>query len=109
MAIDVKALGRDMGKAAATSLKGNGREATEFAKSEARKLADTLELIAKGVARGEISPERAELLLSMQRHASKSVLLAIEGIGILAAERAVNAALGVARDAVNRAVGFPLV
>ena len=109
MPVDVKALGKDMGKAAVKSLKGNGAEATEFAKSESRKLADTLELITRGVAKGEITPERAKLLLEMQQHASKSVLLAIEGIGILAAEQAVNAALGVARDAVNKAVGFPLI
>jgi hypothetical protein len=98
-----------MGAAALPHLRKGGAEAKSYAASEGRKLAETLRMIAEGVKARKITPERAALLLDMQRHASKAVLLAVEGIGILAAERAVNAALGAAKAAVNRVVGFGLI
>ncbi len=45
----------------------------------------------------------------MQLNASKAVLLTIEGIGLLAAEAAVNAVLDVIKDSVNTALGFAIL
>ena len=45
----------------------------------------------------------------MQKNATKTVFLTVEGLGILAVEAAMNAALKTIRDAVNTAVGFVLL
>lgn len=39
----------------------------------------------------------------------ESVLLALEGLGILAADAAIDAALGVARDTLNSAIGWKIL
>ena len=45
----------------------------------------------------------------MQKNASRSVLLTVEGLGILAVEEAINAALDVIKGAANKAIGFALL
>lgn len=45
----------------------------------------------------------------MQKSATRSVLLTAEGLGELATEEAINAALDVARPIVNAALGFLLL
>ncbi len=76
---------------------------------ECAKLAHTIATIEAGRASGEMSVAEADLLLDMQRSASRSVLLSAEGIGLLVAEQAVNAALNVVQPIVNAALGFALL
>lgn len=45
----------------------------------------------------------------MQKSASRSVLLTVKGLSLLAAEEAINAALAVVRTVVNTAVKFTLI
>mgnify|MGYP003439191727 FL=1 len=47
--------------------------------------------------------------LEIQKNATRMVLMTIEGLGILAAEAAITAALNVVKDSVNTAVGFSLL
>jgi hypothetical protein len=47
--------------------------------------------------------------MEMQKNAARMVLLAIEGLGILAVEAAINAALAVVKEAVNGALDFALL
>jgi hypothetical protein len=99
-----------MASAAATVLKKKQwRDAGVYAEGEFRKLAQTVTTIASLRARRRITRPQAELLLEMQHNAMRSVLLTVEGIGILAAEAAINAALGAARDTLNRAIGWRLL
>ena len=58
---------------------------------------------------GQIDEEEAELQFNIQKNASRTVLLTIEGLGILAVEQAINAALDVVSDTVNTALGFNLI
>ena len=58
---------------------------------------------------GQINPQQAELLFDMQKSASRSVLLTVKGLSLLAAQEAINAALAVVRTVVNTAVKFPLI
>ena len=44
----------------------------------------------------------------MQKEALQSVMSTVEGIAVLAVERAVNAALAAIRAPVEKALGFPL-
>jgi hypothetical protein len=45
----------------------------------------------------------------MQTHASRNVLLTLKGLALIAAEAAINAALGVVKTAVNTALKFSLI
>jgi hypothetical protein len=80
-----------------------------YAEAEARKLAQTLVMIEKLKASGKITKRQAEILLDMQKQTSQVVLLTIEGLSLLAAEAAINAAIKSIRDTVNDAIGWKLI
>lgn len=109
MALDVGALAQAMLGAAKGKLKKQWPVIKEYAAAEARKTAETLALIERLRLAGEISTKEARLLLEMQRNSAKAVLMSVEGLGLLAAESAINAAIGAVRTAVNKAVGFTLI
>ena len=103
---DIDAVVKDMGKAAIPHLKGGAAKAKEFGRVEADKMARTALMLATGVAAGRIDKDEAKLVLELQRNASRSVLLAIKGLGIVAVENAINAAMGVLTKAVQKATGI---
>lgn len=84
-------------------------EVKEYAEGEAAKMAETLATIAQLRAAGKINDEQAQALLSMQKNAMQAVLLTVEGIGLIAAQRAVNAALAAVKDTVNGVLPVPLL
>lgn len=79
-------------------------EAKDFAEAEFRKLLDNSVFLAEKVAAGDMTMERAQRHMSMAKKAAEAVLLTVEGIALSAAERAINGALDVVRDAVNGAL-----
>ena len=109
MAFDIGALVPPMLAAARGELEDVWTEAKDFAETEFRKTAETIALIERLHLEGTISEERAKLHLQFQKNSAQTVLLTIEGLGIIAAERAINAALGAVRDTVNTALGFGLL
>ena len=109
MAIEWKDLGPAMLGAAKGVLKKKWPEVKDYAESEYKKLAETLQLIEKLTLAGTITPEEALLQLQIQRNAARTVLLTIEGLGVLAAEQAINAALNAVKPVVNGAIGFALI
>lgn len=80
-----------------------------FAEPELTKLANTLVEIGKLLLEGKITELEARSLLEIHKNTLRTVLLAIQGMGLLAVENAINAALGAVRDAVNGAVGLALL
>jgi len=80
-----------------------------YAAKETRNLAETLLMIHKLRLAGEITEKQAELQLRIQRNTAVAVLTATEGISLLMAEEAINAALGVVRDTANTLLGFALL
>jgi len=66
-------------------------------------------MIEKLKLKNEIDDEEARLQFKIQKNASRTVLLTIEGLGVLAAEEAINAAMKVVKDTVNSALGFTLI
>lgn len=90
-------------------LAGSWQNVATLAAGEAQKLGQTLIAIESMAAQGTITKDQADILLDMQRHATRAVLLSIEGIGILLAEQAIDAALNAVGSAVNKAVGFTLI
>ena len=84
-------------------------EIKDYAKAEFKKTAESIAMIVRLHAAGKLSKKKAKLHMEIQKNASRTVLLTIEGLGIIAVERAINAALGAVRDTVNTAIGFRLL
>lgn len=109
MSIDFAKLGTDMGVAFLTNLKDKAPEIETYAKSEGVKMAQCLVTITSLFVAGTIDKDEANIQLDIQKQATRSILLTIEGLGALAVEAAINAALSLAKDAVNSVLGFPLI
>jgi hypothetical protein len=109
MELDFKQVGIDMGTTFFNSLKGKAPDIESYAKGEGNKMAQCLATIAESVAAGTITQDEAKLQLDIQKQAARAVLLTVEGIGILDVEAATNAALGVVKGVVNKAIGFALI
>ena len=84
-------------------------EVKDYAETETKKLAESLAMVEKLKLTNQITDEEAELHFNIQKNATRTVFLAIEGLGVLAAEQAINAALDVVSDTVNSALKFTLL
>jgi replicative superfamily II helicase len=104
--IDVGKLAAAMLRAAQGKLQAHWNDVRPFAQTEMKKLAETALQIQLGQADGSLTKEQAEILLAMQANASQAVLTALETVGMIAAQDAINAAIDVLKDAVNNAVGI---
>ncbi len=91
--------------AAAKPLQQSWPKAKDYAETEFQKYLIQVQHIEQMKTDGTISEDEARFLLDMQKHSMRSVLLTIEGLGLLAVEAAINAALDVVRDAINTAIG----
>jgi hypothetical protein len=109
MAIDISNLIPKMLGAAQKVLVASWDEAKDYAETEFKKFSISLEDIGKLYAEGRISEQRAKLHIEFQKNAMQTVLLTIEGLGIIAVQNAINAAIDVVKDTVNRAIGFTLL
>jgi hypothetical protein len=109
MSLNVSELAGRMLGAAQEALSAKWPEIKDYAEGETQKLAQSLVTIEKLHLSGQITEEQARLHLDIQKNASRTVLLTVEGLGLLAVEQAINAALRVVKDTVNTALGFVLV
>lgn len=109
MALRASTLVKKMLAAAKGEVAEKWPEVKVYAETEAKKLAQTLVMIEKLKVSGRITKKQAEILLDMQKQTSRVVLLTIEGLSLLAAEAAVNAAIKSIRDAVNDTIGWKLI
>lgn len=107
--IDSHRLFTDMLAAMEAVLRGHWGDVRPFAESEARKLAITAAQIEAGHAAGTLNNKQAKILLRMQANSAQAALTAVATVGMIAAQDAINAALGVLRGAVNTAVGIALL
>lgn len=109
MSLSTTQLSKDILAALRGSLSEKWPEIREYGEAEAKKLAQTLVMIETLTLSGKINPAQAALHLDIQKNATRSVLLTLEGLGLLAVEAALDAALGVIRETVNGALGFTLL
>jgi predicted ATP-grasp superfamily ATP-dependent carboligase len=109
MALNLEALAGAILGAVKPVLKKHWKDAKNYAETESRKMAQTLENIARLLAEGKITRQQAEILVEMQANSMRAVFLTVEGIGVIAAQKAINAAVDAVRDTVNGAVGFSLL
>lgn len=109
MALDLEALLKSMMSAAQGSVKSGWSAVRPFAQTQFKVIAQTIVSIEAQVALGELNEDDATSLLEMQKSASRTVLMAVEGISFSTAQSAINAALGAIGPFVNGALGFALV
>jgi hypothetical protein len=107
--INVGSLAQNMLAAAEQVLKVHWNDVRPFAETEMQKLAATAIQIEAGVKAGSLNNAQAKILLRMQENASLAVLTAVETVGMIAAQDAINAAIQVLATAVNAAVGFAVL
>lgn len=109
MSLDASQLTQDMLAAFQGVLAKKWPDMKEYAESEAKKMAQSFAMIEVLSMSGKINPEQAALHLEIQKNATRTVFLTLEGLGMLAAEAAINAALNVVKESVNTALGFALI
>lgn len=109
MTLNASELGKEMLAAFSGSLKNKWPDIKDYAKTESKKLAETLVMIEKLHLAGSINDEQAKLHLDIQKNSTRIVFLALEGLGLLAVEGALNAALDIVKNAVNTALDFTLI
>ena len=80
-----------------------------YAENEFAKFSQDLILIEAMVTAGTMSQTRAKLHVEMQKNSMRAVMIAVEGIGIITVEEAINAVFAVLSQTVNKAVGFVLL
>ena len=107
--LDVKALAAQMLEAASAALEGKPSVAKTYAEMEFKKLAATAASIQTAKLADEIDEEDARILMDMQKNATRAVLLAVEGLGAIAAQQAINAAVDAVKGPVNGVLGFALL
>ncbi len=109
MSLDANDLASKMFEAFKGKLSDKWPEVKDYAEAESKKLAENFIMIEKLKMSDEINEEQAKLHHEIQRNASRSVLLTVEGLGLVAVEQAINAAMGVLKETVNGALNFTLL
>ncbi|QHI38664.1 hypothetical protein IMCC3317_40580 [Kordia antarctica] len=107
--INIQEILEQMLDAARAVLENHWEEAKPFAKQEFKSLAENLQLINQLTTEGKISEEQAKYYLEIHKSSVRIVLLTIEGLGVLAVEAAINAALDIIKSTVNTAIGWSIL
>ena len=102
--INIIELGKDMLNAAGEVVSDNFDDIKLLADDELEGFARRTIKLAKMVEAGDLSAEQAKAILKIRKNALESVLLSISGIGILAAQEAINSAIDVLRESVNKLI-----
>jgi Asp-tRNA(Asn)/Glu-tRNA(Gln) amidotransferase B subunit len=108
-ALDINTLFNSMLTAAKDSLAETLPTLKTASIDSLKSLAQNLVDITAMVADGSATAEQAKILFAMQKNAAQTVLLTEEGLALVAAQSAINAALAVVRGVVNTALGFSLL
>lgn len=109
MKLKASSLAKDMLAAAKGPLQDDWPQIRDYASAEFRKLALSIVMIERLYLQEKLTKTEAKLHLRIQKNASQTVLLTVQGLGLLTVERSINAALKVVRDSVNSALGFALL
>ena len=84
------------------------KESKPFLELQTKSYLENIRLIGALKLKGKISEEKARLHLHIQKESLRTTLLTIEGIGLVTAENAINAAQKVLQKTVNTALGWTL-
>ncbi len=109
MALDTNKLLNEMTDAAKNSLGRNWPGIKDLAVTSFQNIAQNIVAVEQMKINGTITQEKAAFLISMQKNAAQMIIATEVGLGLLAAEAAINAALDVIRVSVNKAIGWNIV
>jgi len=109
MSMDAEELGASMLGAVRSVVGERWPEIEQLAEDELGDLARVMLRIEFRQSTGTISEAEARALMRIHRNTVETVLAGIQGMTLVMAEVAVNAAMDVVRGAVNSSVGFDLV
>lgn len=107
--LDIGQVAGDAADAIISILGGQGGDIADYARAEAMKITVATAQIGALRAAGTITDEEAALHLQIQKSASRAVLMAVKGVSIVGAEKAVNAGLSIVTAAVRTALGVPFI
>ncbi|MGC2063442.1 MAG: hypothetical protein WA610_10725 [Thermodesulfovibrionales bacterium] len=107
--IDATAITQVMIKAATVALKKKWPAARRYVEHEFEKFVLQMRHIEKLKDARTITEDEARFLARLQQNAMKTVLLTLEGLGMLAVESAVNASIDAVRDLINTAIGWKVL
>jgi hypothetical protein len=107
--IEVKPLLQSMLSASKEVLKKEWKHVAPVAELQIKNIIYNLEQIAELKLNKRITEEQAKLHLTIQKESFKTILLSFEGIGIITAEKAINAALNTVKSTINKAIGWRLL
>jgi hypothetical protein len=103
--LDVNKVVADMVQASAGALIKGGRQATEYAAHEYSQFIKDIEHVQTMAEKEIVTADEAQALVDQHKLSMQAVLLAVEGLGLVAVQNAVNAALQVLNDALSAALG----
>lgn len=109
MALDTTTLLNEMVEAAKNSLGSHWPAIKDLAITSLQNIAQNVIAVEQMKINGTITQEKAAFLINMQKNAAQMVIATEVGLGLLAAEAAINAALDVIRVSVNKAIGWNIV
>lgn len=109
MALKVSDLVKSMLEAAQASFAADWPKVQDYAKPELKKLAQSLADIVKLVHGETVNRQQAKALFQIHKNTTLMVLLTIEGLGVIAVENAINAALNTVGETINAAAGIKLL
>lgn len=107
--IDFPGLINNMLSASKQVLKKEWKNVAPITELQVKNIIHNIEQIAELKLKGKINEQQAKIHLTIQKESFKTILLSFEGIGIITAEKAINAALSVARNTINKAIGWKLL
>src|SRR5215813_8351541 len=103
--LDMNKVVNDMLQASASSLVTGGEQASEYASHEYAQFIEDIEHVQTMADQGTISAAEAQALVDQYKMSMQAVLLCIEGLGVIAVQNAINAALQVLNAAIAAALG----
>ena len=103
--LDVGKIVGDMVQASAGALAKGGSQATQYASHEYEQFVLDIEHVQTMAEQKTITDEVAQALVNQHKLSMQAVFLTVEGLGVIAAQNAINAALNVLNNALMAALG----
>jgi hypothetical protein len=103
--LDINKVVSDMLQASSAALIKGGQQASEYASHEYAQFIDDIEHVQTMAEQGTITAAEAQALVDQHKMSMQAVLLCVEGLGVIAVQNAINAALKVLNDAIAAALG----
>lgn len=103
--LDITQVVNDMLQAALPHLLKGGQQASAIASHEFQQYIINIEHIQTMAEEGNVTDQEAQFLVDQYKMSMKALLLTIEGLGVIATQKSINAAIDVLNSALNAALG----